>query len=203
MLKRISSICVFCGSSEGSLPVYGKTAAKIGNYFAENNIRLIFGGGRVGLMGVIARAVKTSGGEVVGVIPRNLQHEGLVFSEIDMLIVVDSMHDRKQKMYELADAFLVLPGGIGTMEEAFEIWTWSQLGLHQKPLGLLNVEHFFDKLLEFLDTMREKRFIDIKHRELLHVDTDIKNLMLKLNDGKKREGRMFVNDGNKTNKNRN
>ncbi len=155
-------------------------AILLGKFLADNDIRLVFGGGDMGLMGSVSKAVKLAGGEVLGVIPRHLRHESSVVCENDELIVVDSMHRRKQKMYDLADAFLVLPGGIGTIEEAFETWTWLQLGLHTKPIGLLNVENFFDELLAFLDTMFNGGFLKSNHRALLHVDSKIENLMQKL-----------------------
>ena len=181
MSTSVKNVCVFCGSREGSKGIYASTATSLGKYLAKNKIRLIFGGGQVGLMGLLANAVLQEGGEVVGVIPRMLYDKELANPAIHKLVIVDSMHQRKQKMYQLADAFIVLPGGVGTMEEAFEVWTWLQLGIHKKPIALLNVNSFYDSLLHFIEVMYQEDFIKVSHKKLLCVGTDIEKLFYDLN----------------------
>src|SRR5687768_3375935 len=152
MTERIlQRICVFCGSSTGSNPAYRHVADGLGRAIARSGRRLVYGGGNVGLMGVVADAALADGGEVTGVIPRHLVEREVAHAGLSELRVVDSMHQRKQSMADLSDAFIVLPGGLGTLEEFFEVWTWGQLGLHRKPYGLLNVAAYFDPLLTFLD----------------------------------------------------
>ena len=181
MSMSVKNICVFCGSREGSTGIYASKATSLGKYLAKNKIRLIFGGGQVGLMGLLANAVLKGGGEVVGVIPRMLYDKELANPAVHKLLIVDSMHQRKQKMYQLADAFIVLPGGVGTMEEAFEVWTWLQLGIHKKPIGLLNVNSFYDFLLHFVEVMYQEDFIKVSHKKLLCVGTDIEKLFYDMN----------------------
>lgn len=166
------SVCVFCGSSFGAQRSFTEAAASLGRGIAERGWTLNFGGGRVGLMGVAADAALAAGGRVVGVIPRFLYdwevgHDGLTALEI-----VDTLAERKLRLGELSDAFVSLPGGVGTMDEMFEAWSWSQLGLQQKPNGLLNVGGFYDPLLEFLDHATASGFIRPAHRELLTVAAD-------------------------------
>ena len=168
----IRSVCVFCGSSAGRDPDYRAMAARFGRALAESGRRLVFGGGKVGLMGVLADAVLEHGGEVIGVIPRHLVDLEVAHTRLSDLRIVDSMHQRKQMMADLADGFVVLPGGVGTLEEFFEVWTWGQLGLHRKPYGLLNVASYFDPLLTFIDHAVQERFIPAEHRELLLVGED-------------------------------
>ena len=133
------SVCVFCGSSPGANPAYGAAARRLGGLIAARRLRLVYGGARVGLMGELAEAVRGTGGEVVGVIPEALSAREVAHTGLDDLRVVSSMHERKAHMAELADAFVAMPGGAGTLEEFFEVWTWAQLGIHQNPCGLLNV----------------------------------------------------------------
>ena len=168
----ISSVCVFCGSSPGRRSEYADAARHLGRTLAERGKRLVYGGGNVGLMGVIADAALEHGGEVIGVIPRHLVDREVAHAGLSYLRVVDSMHQRKQSMADLSDAFIVLPGGLGTLEEFFEVWTWGQLGLHRKPYGLLNVAGYFDPLLAFLDHSVEERFVSTDHRALLRVDDE-------------------------------
>lgn len=168
----MNAVCVFCGSNFGNKPVYEAAAVATGAAIAKRGLRLVYGGAKVGLMGVVADAALAAGGEVVGVIPealieREIAHEGLT-----ELRTVGSMHARKQEMADLSDAFMALPGGAGTMEEAFEVWTWGQLGHHEKPVGFLNVERFFSKLVAFLDHQSDEGFMRRAHREMLMVHSE-------------------------------
>jgi len=174
------SICVFCGSSSGASPAYRKAATGLGNLLAAQGRRLVYGGGNVGLMGVLADAVLASGGAAVGVIPQHLLDLEVGHQTLTELRVVRSMHERKQQMSELADAFVLLPGGLGSLEEFFEIWTWGQLGLHRKPYGILNVAGYFDALLAFLDHAAGERFLHPEHRGLVVVAEDAADLLEKL-----------------------
>jgi uncharacterized protein (TIGR00730 family) len=167
MMPHLASVCVFCGSSPGVDPGFVAAAEEVGRLLATQGRRLVYGGGRIGLMGAVADAALAHGGEVTGVIPRALVEKEVAHAGLTELRVVASMHDRKAAMADLADGFLALPGGIGTLEEFFEIWTWGQLGLHHKPFGLLNVAGFFDPLLAFLDQLAEQRFVRAEHRGML------------------------------------
>jgi uncharacterized protein (TIGR00730 family) len=171
---------VFCGSSPGSDPRYREAASALGTALAGSGRRLVFGGGRVGLMGALADAVLAAGGTAVGVIPQHLVEREVAHLGLTELRVVDSMHERKATMAELSDAFVVLPGGIGTLEEFFEVWTWGQLGLHHKPYGLLNVGGFFDPLLAFIGHAMAARFIRPEHRAMLLVEDDVPALLARL-----------------------
>ena len=176
-MKRI---CVYCGSSPGHPDTYVDAARGFGRELASRELGLIYGGGSVGVMGEIATATTKAGGEVIGVITKDLVSEGLANLEISDLIVVPSMHDRKALMIEMADAFIALPGGFGTLEEFFEVLTWAQLGIHQKPCGLLNVGGYYDTLMTFLDQAVEKEFIPDAHRSLVVIDDDPAELLKKL-----------------------
>ena len=167
MMPHLASVCVFCGSSPGVDPGFVAAAEEVGRLLATQGRRLVYGGGRLGLMGAVADAALAHGGEVIGVIPGALVEKEVAHTGLTELRVVASMHDRKAAMADLADGFLALPGGIGTLEEFFEIWTWGQLGLHHKPFGLLNVAGFFDPLLAFLDQLTEQRFVRAEHRGML------------------------------------
>lgn len=171
------SVCVYCGSSKGHRAEYVEAARELGTLLAERRIRLVFGGGSVGLMGVLADAVLEGGGGVTGVIPHGLRTAELAHERVTEMIAVDSMHARKQRMVELADAFIALPGGIGTMDELFETWTWLQLGIHAKPVGLLNVGGYYDPLITFLRQMTEHGFLRTEHLESLLVDVDAMRLI--------------------------
>jgi uncharacterized protein (TIGR00730 family) len=173
----LKSVCVFCGSSPGADPDYAASAKRLGSRLARTGRTLVYGGGHVGLMGAVADAALAEGGTVVGVIPRSLADKEIIHRGLTDLKVVGSMHERKSLMAELADAFIMLPGGIGTLEEFFEIWTWSQLGLHFKPYGLLDVAGFFKPLLAFLDMLVEQRFVRPEHREMLFTDDDPSRLL--------------------------
>ncbi|QDV35284.1 LOG family protein [Tautonia plasticadhaerens] len=165
----MQSVCVFCGSSPGLDPAFAASAAEVGRLLAESGRALVYGGGHVGLMGVVADAALRAGGRVVGVIPRSLMDREVGHLGLTELRVVGSMHERKALMADLADGFLALPGGIGTLEEFFETWTWAQLGLHAKPFGLLDVHGFYGPLLAFLDRLVEQRFVRQEHRDMLLV----------------------------------
>jgi uncharacterized protein (TIGR00730 family) len=162
-------LCVFCGSSSGHDPAYGVLAAQLGRALAQRRIGLVYGGGRVGLMGVLADAALAAGGEVIGVIPKALLDLEIGHRGLTQLRVVDSMHARKALMVELADGFVALPGGIGTLEELFEVWTWAQLGMHRKPCGLLDVGGFFTPLVSFLDHVVATGFLHSAYRAMLAV----------------------------------
>jgi uncharacterized protein (TIGR00730 family) len=160
-------ICVFCGSSRGTRPVYAEIARALGAELARRKLGLVYGGSSVGLMGVLADAVLAAGGEVIGVLPRGLFRREVAHTGLTELREVESMHERKALMAELADAFLALPGGYGTLDELFEIVTWAQIGLHTKPIGLLDAEQFFAPLLAFLRHAAQEGFIVSQHLNLL------------------------------------
>lgn len=168
-MKRI---CVFCGSSPGGSPEYIQAATQLGHTLAAKSIGLVYGGAKVGMMGRIAEAVLEKNGEVIGVIPKGLAEKEVSFTGLADLRVVDSMHERKAIMADLSDGFIALPGGLGTLEEFFEVATWAQLGLHPKPCGLLNVRHYYDKLMDFLDHMVTEKFVELEHRSMVLIDED-------------------------------
>jgi uncharacterized protein (TIGR00730 family) len=171
------SLCIFCGSSPGTRPEYRDAARTLGATLAERRIRLVYGGGHVGLMGVVADAVLEAGGDVVGVITDGLQAREVGHTALPDLRVVRTMHERKAMMASLADAFAALPGGAGTLDELFEAWTWTQLGIHNKPVGLLNVIGYFDPLIAFLDRAVEERFIRAEYCEALVVADRVEALL--------------------------
>lgn len=173
----IRSLCVFTGSSHGRRPVFGEAAEAFGRLLAERDIGLVYGGGHVGLMGRVADACLGAGGRVVGVIPRSMVERELAHQGLDELHVVDTMHQRKALMAELANGFVAMPGGIGTLEELFEVWTWAQLGYHSKPVGLLNVDGYFDSLSAFIDEMVADRFLRPEYKRTLHVTDDPATLL--------------------------
>jgi len=166
-VATLRRVCVFSGSSFGAKPVYADAAAGLGREIAARGIGLVYGGGSVGLMGVVADAVLAAGGEVIGVIPRALATKEIAHQGLADLRVVASMHERKALMTELADGFVALPGGFGTFDELFEAITWAQLGLHQKPIALLDVGGYFGPLLALLDRATEERFVRVEHRALV------------------------------------
>lgn len=163
------NICVFCGSASGNDPVYAGAARDLGEYLASEGHTLVYGGGNVGLMGVLADAVLANGGEVIGVIPDFLMRREVAHMALTKLEIVDTMHLRKQRMAELSNAFIAMPGGWGTLDELAEILTWRQLGLITQPIGILNVKKFFDPLLASMRTMVEEGFLKASHIELLVV----------------------------------
>jgi uncharacterized protein (TIGR00730 family) len=173
----MQSICVFCGSNTGIRSDYAEAAGRLGQVFAQRGLRLVYGGAAVGLMGILADAAMAAGASVVGVIPQALVEREIAHPNVREIHTVNSMHERKKLMSDLADGFLALPGGAGTLEEFFEIWTWGQLGHHKKPVGLLNVVGFFDPLLVFLDWQCREGFMRREHREMLLVDADASRLL--------------------------
>ena len=170
-------VCVYCGANRGRDQAYADAAQAMGRALARRGIGLVTGGGRVGLMGVVADAALAAGGEVVGVIPQALMDKELAHAGLTDLVVTASMHERKARMAELADGFVALPGGLGTYEELFEIWTWAQLGWHAKPCGLLNAAGFYDRLVAFLDVASDAQFVKPEHRAMLVVETDPDRLL--------------------------
>jgi uncharacterized protein (TIGR00730 family) len=173
-------LCVFCGSSEGRDPAYRQAARALGETLAANGIGLVYGGAAVGLMGALADAALGAGGEVSGVMPRALVEKEIAHNRLSDLRVVGSMHERKALMAELSDGFVALPGGIGTFEELFEMWTWAQLGHHTKPCALLNVRGFYDGLIAFLDQVAERGFMKGAHRAMLIVGQEPMELIERL-----------------------
>ena len=173
----IKSVCVYCGSNSGSRPAYTQSARELGQILAQRRIRLVYGGGRVGLMGTIADAVLAAGGEVTGVIPESLVAREVAHRSLKDLRIVPSMHQRKALMAELSDAFIALPGGFGTLEEFAEILTWAQLGLHRKPHGIINIDGFYDSLLAFFDHAVAEKFVRPSHRDLVISDPDPARLL--------------------------
>ncbi len=176
-----TTLCVFCGSRKGTNPRYEKLAFELGTAIAAQGSSLVYGGGSVGLMGAVADGVMSAGGEVTGVIPESLYTAEVAHQKLTSLEVVPDMHARKARMASLADAFIALPGGIGTFEELFEVWTWAQLGYHDKPVALLNVDNFYDPLLSFLEHTLDQGFIQEKCRALLRVEEEITPLLEQLN----------------------
>lgn len=173
----LKSVCVFCGASSGANPAYHDAAEQLGRALAERGLTLVYGGGKVGLMGVVADAAMAAGGEVIGVIPEALKALEVGHAGLSRLEVVEGMHARKARMAELADAFIALPGGLGTLEELFEVWTWGQLGYHGKPLGLLEVNGFYQKLTGFLDHLVAEQFVRQEHRAMLQLGHDADELI--------------------------
>jgi uncharacterized protein (TIGR00730 family) len=171
------SICVYCGSRPGERPEFSAAAQAVGRWIGERRGQLVYGGGRSGLMGIVAEATRAAGGRVVGIIPQALVDLELANRDSDELHIVENMHQRKAMMGERADAFLTLPGGIGTFEEMFEIWTWRQLGYHDKPIGLLNVGGYYDGLLDFLSRSVHDGFMSTWQMDLIRTDSRIETLL--------------------------
>lgn len=170
--RPLKSLCVYCGSSVGRDTVYADAARSLARVMVERGIRLVFGGGSVGIMGSVADEVLRLGGEAVGVIPQALMRKELAHAGLTEMHVTPSMHARKTLMAELSDAFVALPGGIGTFEELFEVWTWGLLGFHDKPCAILNVGGYYDRLVEFLDHASAEEFVRPVHRGMLIVESD-------------------------------
>jgi uncharacterized protein (TIGR00730 family) len=177
---RPFTLCVYCGSRDGQDPAFAAAATTVGSCLAANGWNLVYGGGNVGLMGRLADAALAGGATVTGVIPQSLMAREVGHTGLDALEVVDSMHQRKQRMAELADAFLALPGGIGTLEELYEVWTWRQLGYHRKPIGLLRVGSYFEPLLRFMESSVSQGFLNAETHGLLHTDDNIPRLLAQL-----------------------
>ncbi|WP_246604569.1 TIGR00730 family Rossman fold protein [Chloracidobacterium aggregatum] len=177
---QLKRVCVYCGSQTGQATAYREVAWSVGERLAQHGIEVVYGGGHVGLMGVVAEAALSAGGRVIGVIPERLLEREVAYREVTEMYVTRTMHERKARMMELSDAFVALPGGIGTLDELFEIWTWRQLGYHSKPVGLLNVAGYYDGLLGFLDRAVQEGFLTPDCRDLLMVETDFGKLLARL-----------------------
>jgi uncharacterized protein (TIGR00730 family) len=173
-------VCVYCGSSPGRDPVYGKAVADLALALVRRGIGIVYGGGAVGLMGVLADTALAAGGEVIGIIPRSLEEREVGHRSLTELRVVESMHERKALMADLSDAFIAAPGGIGTLEELVEVYTWSQLGIHAKPVALLDVAAYWHPLVTWLDHAVQARFLRVEHRETLLLDDDPSRLLDRL-----------------------
>lgn len=179
-LLAVKRICVFCGASPGARPEYAAATAELARLLVADGIGVVYGGGGVGLMGALAGAVLAEGGEIVGVIPQALVDREIAHRDVPDMRVVGSMHERKALMAELSDAFVALPGGLGTLEELFEVYTWAQLGLHRKPCALLDVEGYYAGIARFLAHAVEERFVREEHRAMLMVERDPRALIDRL-----------------------
>jgi hypothetical protein len=168
----MKTICVYCGSSDGKDPAFKQSARDLGEEMVKRNIGLVYGGASIGVMGEIANTVMAGGGSVIGIIPKGIADKEVAHSGLTELIIVKSMHERKAKMAELSDGFISLPGGLGTLEELFEVLTWAQLGFHHKPSGLLNIKGYYDHLIKFLENAVEQDFVKQIHTDMLLKETD-------------------------------
>ena len=184
MYFKRKRLAVFCGSSSGSKSIFLEQAYQLGKTLAGKQIELVYGGANVGLMGAVANGVMENGGVAIGVLPNFLQRVEIAHNELSELILVDSMHERKAKMEELSDGFISLPGGFGTLEEFFEILTWLQLGLHKKPIALLNTDGFYDDLLAMVETMFQNGFLKQENKNLILVSDDIEDLLSQMENYK-------------------
>jgi len=179
-MNKIQSICIFCGSNFGNDPEYRRAARDLGKFLADRGISMVYGGGKAGLMGEIADAVLRNQGRVIGIIPEFLRKKELAHEGVSELFITDTMHDRKAKMHELADGYIALPGGYGTYEEIFEALSWLQIGMHKKPIGLFNVNGFFDPLIRMLEHTVEKGFAKPENLELLITAGDAETLFRRM-----------------------
>ena len=169
-MKPAFSVCVYCGSKPGLEPQFAQVAQQVGQWIGQHGGQLVYGGGKAGLMGMVAQATLEAQGRVVGIIPKALMEREMAFTQCQELIVVDTMHERKRLMAERSDVFLALPGGIGTLEELFEVWTWRQLGYHDKPIGILNTAGYFNHLLAFLKTSVTQELLSDWQMNLVQID---------------------------------
>ncbi|MFL1896478.1 TIGR00730 family Rossman fold protein [Aquimarina sp. 2-A2] len=181
-MRSLKSIAVFCGSSEGNDLKIIDEARALGKQFAQDSITLVYGGAKIGIMGEVASGALEAKGTVIGVIPEFLKQKEVVHHGLSELITVETMHQRKLKIQDLSEGFIALPGGFGTLEELFEIITWGQLGLHQKPIGILNTNGFYNELLQFMEHMVRKGFLKMENYELLVIDASIAGLLQKMKD---------------------
>lgn len=193
-MNDLKSIAVFCGSSNGNDLAVLDAAKELGLFLADHKMTLVYGGAKIGVMGVVAKATLDNHGAVTGVIPEFLKKKEVVHLGLTRLITTNNMHDRKLQMSELADGFIAMPGGFGTLEELFEIITWGQLGLHQKPIGLLNINGFFDDLIRMLETMVKKGFLRMKNYEMLLTGASVSELITKMNAYKPEEVPKWLSD---------
>lgn len=173
----MKTLAVFCGSSTGASECYIEGARKLGKELAKRDIALVYGGASVGVMGAVADAVLEEGGHVIGIMPKFLEDREIAHKHLSELVIVDSMHERKAKMAELADGFIALPGGPGTLEEFFEMFTWAQLGLHQKPCGIFNINHYYDPLIALFQHMTKEQFLQEKYLSMVVVDHEPHGLL--------------------------
>lgn len=178
-MNKFNRICVFCGSGIGAQPEYVEAARNLGKILVKKQIGLVYGGARVGIMGEIALSVMENGGEVIGIIPKYLAEKEVAFTGLADLRIVDSMHERKALMADLSDGFIAMPGGLGTIEEIFEALTWAQLGLHNKPCGLLNTLGYYDLLINFINHSVEQKFIRPENRTMIMIDDEAERLLEK------------------------
>ena len=192
-MKKLTSVAVFCGSSEGNDTTIISQAIKLGEALAQQEITLVYGAAKIGIMGKVAQGVLKLNGKAIGVIPEFLKKKEVVHLGLHKLITTKNMHQRKLKMHDLSDGFIALPGGFGTLEELFEIITWSQLGLHQKPIGLLNTNGFYNDLIELLEKMVVKGFLKMDNLELLIVDDNIESLLDKMKAFKPKQVPKWLN----------
>ena len=192
-MNRLDSICVFCGSSPGNDPKLLAEAEQLGKTLAIQQIKLVYGGAKIGVMGAVANGVLRNNGSAIGVIPDFLKKKEVVHLGLTELITTRNMHERKLQMHELSDGFVTLPGGFGTLEELFEIITWAQLGLHQKPIGLLNINGFYDHLLAMLQNMVDAQLLKPENMELLIVDSSINKLLEKMHKFEPRNTTKWLN----------
>ena len=176
----MKNIVVYCGSKTGTEPIFIDGAKALGKKICELNVNLIYGGAKIGLMGCIADTVLESGGKVIGVIPKFLSSKEVAHDQITEIILVDTMHERKSKLFELGDAFIAMPGGFGTLEELFEMLTWAQLGLHQKPIGILNINGYYDHLIEQISVLVEKGFVSEDNARMVIVASTADDLIDKI-----------------------
>ena len=179
-MNQIQSICVYCGSNTGKTAQFSDIATTLGKDIAKQNLKLIYGGGSIGLMGIVACAVLDHGGHVTGIIPKFLEAREIMLKRVSELIVTEDMHERKMLMFEKADAFVALPGGIGTLEEVIEMMTWAQLGQHKKPILLANINHFWDPLLDLFEKMRSEAFIRQQFEFEFLIEDDINQVIPRL-----------------------
>ncbi len=177
MDKPSFSLCVYCGSKPGTDPAFTQAAVQVGTWIGRHGGQLVYGGGRNGLMGIVADATLAAGGRVIGVIPRALVEKEWAHTGCTELHIVETMHERKQMMAQKADAFVALPGGIGTFEEFFEVWTWQQLGYHNKPIGLLNTQQYYEPMLNFLNSVVQKEFMGKWQMDLIQTSSDLAILL--------------------------
>ena len=192
-MRKLKSICVFCGSSEGNDTAIIEAASQLGETLAKNNITLVYGAAKIGIMGLVAKGNLDYNGKVIGIIPEFLKLKEVVHLGLTEIITTQNMHDRKMIMQEKSDGFITMPGGMGTFEELFEILTWLQLGLHSKPIGLLNVNHYYDDLLAMLEKMVKKGFLSIDNFQLLLVDENIDALLEKMQNFKNPQKPKWLN----------
>ncbi len=194
-MNQLKRICVYCGSSPGRLDAYDLSAEFLAESLVKRNISLVYGGAGIGLMGRLAEQVLKLGGKAIGVIPKALAHKEVVYTDLTELHVTQSMHERKMLMAELSDGFIALPGGVGTLEELFEIWTWAQLGFHDKPCGLLNVAGYYDLLIQFLDHVLAEQFVKSHQRSMLMVANEPTSLLDQFEQYRTPEVKHWVSQG--------